>query len=437
MIQGFRGFEPPANVPFARGIEGDTLHTVYDETAKEHIYTISELNRSARETLEETFGEVWVKGEISELKRAASGHLYFTLRDADSEISAVRFRSHASVLSGVPIEQGMTILAFGKLTVYEPRGRYQFVASILQPIGAGALQAAIERLKARLLEEGLFDPAHKVPLPPFPRRIGVVTSPSGAAFRDIRATLTRRWPLADLFLFPTSVQGESAPTEIVDAVEAAVRFSEAEEPLDVLIVGRGGGSAEDLAAFSDEQVVRTIYGCPIPVVSAVGHEVDSALSDFAADLRAPTPASAAELVAPDVQDLIRTIEALASRAGRSISSRLTIRSERLRANLRGYLFRIPGRKIETISQRLDVAVEALRAGMARSLTERVRRWEHAADVLRLADPNLPLRRGYSLTFLKGTTTPLRAASEISEGSRIETRLATGRLHSRVEEVIDE
>lgn len=407
------------------------------QTAKEHVYTVSELNRSARGTLEETFSEIWVKGEISELKRAASGHLYFTLKDADSELSAVRFRTRASVLSAVPVEQGMTVLAFGTLTVYEPRGRYQFVASILQPIGAGALQAAIDRLKARLFEEGLFDPSRKAPLPSYPIRIGVVTSPNGAAFRDIRSVLERRWPIAEVYLFPASVQGERAPEEIVAAIDTATHFSRDRRNLDVLIVGRGGGSAEDLAAFSHESVVRAVFACPIPTVSAVGHEIDSALSDFAADLRAPTPASAAELIAPNMQDVLREIENHVARSAQGLSGRVTAGWERLRANLRGYLFRIPARKLETASQRLDAAVEGLSAGMSRTFADRARRFLHTADVLRLADPGRPLSRGYSMTFLAGATTPLRDVSEVAEGSKIETRLATGRLRSRVEEVIEE
>jgi len=194
--------------------------------SEEHVYTVSELNRSARGMLETEFADVWLRGEVSEIKRAASGHLYFTLKDEDSEISAVRFRSRTSALTPVEVEQGMNVLALGKLTVYEPRGRYQFVASVLQPLGVGALQAAIEKLKARLDEEGLFDAAHKKPLPPYPLRIGVITSPSGAALRDIRSVLARRWPVAEVYLFPTSVQGESAPEELVSALDAAIRFSD-------------------------------------------------------------------------------------------------------------------------------------------------------------------------------------------------------------------
>jgi len=404
---------------------------------QERVYTVSELNRSAKDALEGTFGEIWVTGEVSELKRAASGHIYFTLKDADSELSAVRFRGRTSAFAAHFIEQGTVVLAFGKLTVYEPRGRYQFVASILQPVGAGALQAAIERLKARLHEEGLFDPSHRKPLPRFPRRIGVITSATGAAFRDVRSVLERRWPLAHLLLFPSSVQGENAPAELVASLDAAIRYSASGGDLDLLIIGRGGGSAEDLAAFSDETLVRAISACPIPVVSAVGHEIDAALSDFVADLRAPTPASAAELAAPDIGELATTLDRLVARGTRVLSLKLAARWEQLRANLRESLFRLPERRVETLWQRLDVAVDRLARATSQTVSDRTRRLEHATDLLRLSDPGLPLRRGYSLTTLLGSTEPIRDAAELVEGTRIETRLAKGRLHSSVEEVIGE
>jgi exodeoxyribonuclease VII large subunit len=404
---------------------------------EEHVYTVSELNRSARGMLETEFADVWLRGEVSEIKRAASGHLYFTLKDEESEIRAVRFRGRASALTPVEVEQGMTVLALGKLTVYEPRGRYQFVSSVLQPLGEGALQAAIERLKSRLDEEGLFDAAHKKPLPPYPLRIGVITSPDGAALRDIRSVLTRRWPVAEVYLFPTSVQGESAPEELVSALDAATRFSDQFRPLDVLILGRGGGSAEDLAAFSNERVIRAVFGCRIPVISAVGHEIDFTISDFVADRRAPTPASAAELVAPDCREISETVCARVAWMTRLVAAHLAHRFDRLRANLRGYLFRLPGRKIETLSQRLDGLVDVLARRASQMFSLRVQRLAHFTDILRLSDPRLPLHRGYSLTFLKGSAVALRDVAGVSSGCEIETRLATGRLHSRVEEVMDE
>jgi exodeoxyribonuclease VII large subunit len=401
-----------------------------------HVFTVSELNRSARERLETHFGEIWLKGEVSEMKRAASGHLYFTLKDDEAEIGAVRFRSRTSAFTPLAIAPGTMVLALGTLTVYEPRGRYQFVASLLQPLGEGALQAAIERLKARLKEEGLFDPAHRKPIPPFPSRIGVVTSPTGAALRDVRSVLERRWPIAEVFLFPTSVQGESAPDELVAALERAARFSERARPLDVLILTRGGGSAEDLAAFSDERVVRGVFACPIPIVSAVGHEIDSALTDFVADLRAPTPASAAELVAPDRGEILELVASIVSRMTRGLATRLRRRSDRLRTSIRPSLLRIPEHKIEILEQRLDGLVERLGQGMARAVSLRAERIGRLEDVLRLSDPGLPLRRGYSLTYLKGSSRALRDTAGVSTGSELETRLGAGRLRSRVEEVMD-
>jgi exodeoxyribonuclease VII large subunit len=404
---------------------------------EQHVYTVSELNRGAREILEAEFGEVWVKGEISEMKRAPSGHLYFTLTDGRSELSAVRFRSRTPSVIDVLIEPGTVALAFGKVTIYEPRGRYQFVASVLQPIGEGALQAAFERLKSKLKEEGLFDPAHKKKLPAFPLRIGVVTSPSGAALRDIVSVLTRRWPLATIYLFPATVQGEQAPEELTAALDRAARFSQYVERLDVLIFGRGGGSAEDLIAFSHENVARAVFACPLPVVSAVGHEIDFAISDFTADLRAPTPSAAAELVTPHRDDVVNTLSSIASRGTRAVIARLQARTATLQASLKSYLFRIPTRKVETSEQRLDQLIGDLSRSAAAAFQRRAERLSHREDVLRLSDPGLPLRRGFSLTFLEGTNVPLRDTSAVTRGSAIETRLAAGRLSSRVEEVMDE
>ena len=211
----------------------------------------------------------------------------------------------------------MVVLVFGRATVYEPRGRYQFVASLVQPVGTGLLHAAFERLKEKLRLEGLFDPAHKRPLPTFPARIGVVTSPTGAALHDILAVLGRRWPIARVFLFPSSVQGDAAPAELVAALGRAGSFTDDGAPLDLVILGRGGGAAEDLAAFNDERLARAVYASPIPVISAVGHDVDVSITDFVADVRAPTPSAAAELVTPDRAE----IAALAAAHGRTVGER--------------------------------------------------------------------------------------------------------------------
>jgi len=400
----------------------------------QHVFTVSELNRSARELLESRFAEVWVKGEVADLKRAPSGHLYFTLKDEDGELSAVRFRGRSALFADPAVESGTVVLAFGKLTVYEPRGRYQFVATLVQSVSAGALRLAFERLKQKLEDEGLFANDRKIPIPECPERIGVITSPSGAAIRDVVSILERRWPTVTVFVFPSSVQGDAAPGELCAAVERAVRFSAAVAPLDVLILGRGGGSAEDLAAFSDEHLARAVFGCPIPVLSAVGHETDFSIVDFVADRRAPTPSAAAELAVPNRFDVVPRLDTTAARMTRAVTTALRARRTSLRSLLRGYLFRVPQRRIETLAQRLDLQIGAATRGIANAWSVRRRTARRAEEILRLSDPSLPLRRGYSLTFAAGSSRPLRDASGVSAGDRIETRLDSGRLTSRIEEV---
>jgi len=406
--------------------------------AEQHVFSVTELNRAARGLLESTYGEIWLRGEIAEMKRAPSGHLYFTLKDEDAEISAVRFRSRSSSRLGTPlIEPGMVVLAFGRLTVYEPRGRYQFVASLLQPMGAGALQAAFEALKKRLAAEGLFDPSTKASLPRFPGRIGVITSAAGAAFHDICSVLDRRWPVAEILLFPSSVQGATAPAELVAALETAQRYHEGRDPLDLLIVGRGGGSAEDLMAFNDESVARALHGCPIPTVSAVGHEVDFSISDFVSDVRAATPSAAAEVATPNRDELRQDLIAATQMLRRSTETVLRRRSDRLSGMVKGYLFRVPQRLVETYEQQLDHYVDRC----LRSTRERMRSlWRaacHLTDLLRVSDPRLPLRRGYSMTRQTDTQELIRRADQVVPGMLLETLLEEGRLTSRVEEVSGE
>lgn len=416
---------------FCRG--EDTLNNKMHE---ERIYTISELNRKARQILEGGIGSVWLKGEVSNLTRAMSGHLYFTLKDEGSQISAVRFKGRSAFLPFPTIEDGMKVLAYGRLTIYEPRGRYQFVVSIIQPAGVGALQLAFERLKEKLGREGLFDKDHKKPLPAFPQRIGVVTSPTGAAIRDIGSVLKRRWPLAKVYLFASSVQGETAAEEIVTAIARAQAFSRIQVPLDLLIVGRGGGSLEDLASFNDERVARAIFGCEVPIVSAVGHEIDFTIADFVADLRAPTPSAAAELVTPDHLDVLTSLVAFLAKSQRSMRALLDRRAQGLQTHLKGYIFRIPGQRVEMLAQGLDLRLAELCRLTGEAWKKRQRDAVRLEDLLRLVDPSLPLRRGYSLTFIPGEPTPLRKAASLSRGERIETRLLNGRILSQVEEVIE-
>jgi len=402
-----------------------------------HVFTVSELNASARTSLEQQFGTIWVRGEVSGLTRAPSGHLYFTLKDEDSEISAVRFRSRTSRLAPVTIEPGTLVLAQGTLTVYEPRGRYQFVVSILQPLGEGALQRAFEALKRKLSEEGLFRPEAKSELPLMPQSIGLITSPQGAAVRDVHSVLERRWPHVAVYLFPSSVQGEAAPAELREALDRAIRFSTTANPLDLIIMTRGGGSAEDLAAFNDEALARAVFACPIPVISAVGHEIDFSISDFVADHRAPTPSAAAEVAVPDRADVLTVLGSLVRRMHRQTQTHWRSRTDAFRLRADACLMRSPQRRFETYEQRLDLGLSSILRSMSAAWRRRRDAAHHAAEILRLSDPSLPLERGYSFTYRQGDARPLRGIAGLHKGETLETRLADGRIVSRVEEVTED
>ena len=295
------------------------------------VLTVTELTGAIKGVLESSFGVIWVTGEISNLRRPASGHVYFTLKDEGSQIRGVAFRSAAGRI-GFDLEDGMKIVCRGKLNVYPARGEYQLIIDAAEPKGLGALQMAFEQLKERLEKEGMFDPSHKKNIPFLPGKIGIVTSPSGAAVRDILNITGRRFPSTDIIIAPAAVQGVDAPMEICDAISDLNSIG-----ADVIIVTRGGGSLEDLFCFNDERVARAIHSSKIPVISAVGHEIDFTIADFVADLRAPTPSAAAELVVPDRKDLIERI--------RSLKSRLI--------NTRGVSLR-------GLENRLDFAVKALR-----------------------------------------------------------------------------
>jgi exodeoxyribonuclease VII large subunit len=400
----------------------------------QHVFSVSELNSAARTALEQTFGSVWVRGEISEMTHAPSGHLYFTLKDEGSELSAVRFKSRSSLLAQPPVDAGMSVLALGSLTVYEPRGRYQFVVSLLQPIGAGALQRAFEQLKRKLQDEGLFSAETKVALPEVPRTIGVITSPQGAALRDIHSVLQRRWPHVRLYVFASSVQGPAAPEELRAALDRAVRFSASVQPLDVLILTRGGGSAEDLAAFNEEALARAVHACPIPTVSAVGHEIDFSITDFVADCRAPTPSAAAELVVPDRREALGAVSSMVHRMKRQAYALWKERAGAHRLHSSACLMRGPQKRVETLEQRLDLGLSAMLRSIALRWKECHDAFLHGSEILRLSDPRLPLHRGYSLTFRQGETRPVTSVRSLQRGESIETHLSDGLVMSRVEEV---
>src|SRR3989454_4751474 len=299
---------------------------LFQQTSK--VLTVSELTRSIRNTLEAKFSAVWVQGEISNYKLQPSGHQYFTLKDQRAKIECVIWRDTMSPLRQ-PLVDGAQVQVYGTVTVFEAQGKYQLRVEILQPRGVGVLQAKFEALKRKLEAEGLFAPERKRPLPKFPRRIGIVTSPSGAAIRDMLNVLHRRAPWLQILINPVRVQGTGAAQEIAVAIRELALPNEAFAPLDLIVVTRGGGSIEDLWEFNEEIVARAIFHSSVPIVSAVGHEIDFTISDFAADLRAPTPSAAAELIVPDIVDLRRRIEVLGRALARHLLNRVRDAQQRL------------------------------------------------------------------------------------------------------------
>lgn len=361
---------------------------------------------------------VSVEGELSNYKMYASGHCYFTLKDEKASLKGVMFKSRARLLRFQP-ENGMKVVATGEVSVYERDGAYQLYVERLLPVGAGELSVAFEQLKARLAAEGLFNEEHKKPLPPFPRTIGIVTSLSGAVLRDIYRVSKRRDANVRLVLYPTLVQGEGAAAEIA----AAIRFFNEKYPVDLLIVGRGGGSAEDLWAFNEEPVVRAIYDSVIPVISAVGHETDTTLSDYASDVRAATPSQAAELAVPETAALIRRIGECEMRLQKAVKSRLYYERERVERLGGFFLKRPPQVLLVERRQRLDMAAEALDHGMRRALLEKQHAFQVAAEKLEMLNPLQVIRRGYSVVEKDGAA--VRSVKELVSGDGILVRLADG------------
>ena len=439
------------------------------------MFTVSELTRLVRASLERDFAEVWLEGEVSNLRAPGSGHLYCTLKDDSSQIRAVIFRPTALRLR-FGLEDGLHVIARGRVTVYEPRGEYQIILEYLEPQGRGAQQLALEQLKTRLAAEGLFDQDRKKPLPAFPRTVGIVTSLSGAAVRDIMTVLRRRCPILHLILTPVSVQGEGSAEQIV----AAVRSLAAIDQVDVIIVGRGGGSSEDLSTFNDERVVRAIAESPVPIVSAVGHETDVTLADFAADMRAPTPSAAAEAVAPVLSEVLDRLGELTTRCRRAIHRHCEGARSRLELMI-SYLANVRFRVLEDM-QHVDGAVIRMRQAMQELLKQgwdqfhaiqhelignspaaRVRHGtamvpqllsrlqqvmrfeldrrsqEARACLARLhaLSPLAILDRGYSIVETVPARRIVRDASQVLAGQEVVARLARGQLRCTVNETVPE
>jgi len=389
------------------------------------VYSVSEITRHIRTLLEGQFSEIGLEGEISNFKAATSGHLYFSLKDANSQIRCVLFRGMAQKLRFKP-EDGLSVLLFGRVTVYELRGEYQILVDHMEPQGIGALQLAFEQLKKKLEAEGLFDASRKKPLPFLPKKIGIVTSPTGAVIRDMIHVLTRRFPNIQILLNPVAVQGLQAGPEIASAI---FEMSERDD-LDVLIVGRGGGSIEDLWAFNEEVVARAIAHCRIPVVSAVGHETDFTIADFVADVRAPTPSAAAELVVPVKEDLLYDLGKQRHQLYQAITQKL----EGLRLGLRqweGY-FKDPTRGISEKLLRLDHVRERMIRATTHQATLLESTMKNWVDRLRSLNPLAILDRGYAIATLQGGTTPLVEAGQVIPGDVVAVRLARGKFTSVVQ-----
>lgn len=443
--------------------------------ASPDIYTVTRLNREARDLLEDAFPVVWVEGELSNLSRPTSGHWYFTLKDAGAQVRCAMFRGRNSGLGFVPGE-GMQVLVRCRVSLYEARGDYQLIVEHLEEAGAGALRRAFDLLKQRLAGEGLFSAEHKKPIPALPRRIGVITSPTGAALRDILSVLQRRFPALPVLLYPVPVQGPGAAQRIAAAVHLASRRRDC----DVLIVARGGGSLEDLWAFNEEVLARAVYQCDVPIVTGIGHETDFTIADFVADVRAPTPSGAAERVSPDQVEWRSRFEALGARLASLLTRHLAHQEERL-----GWLMRRlqpPGRRLEGVAQRIDELEQRLqraqlgligrqRAHLAelkahlqrhspsqtlnqldsyrRNLTLRLQTAQqrilegsshHLAALTRALDAISPLAtlgRGYAIVTRVADGTVVRRATDVTPGAKIEARLAKGKLLCEVQRTLDQ
>ncbi len=400
---------------------------------QKRIYTISEITQNIRGILESAFGEVWVEGEISNFINHSSGHMYFSLKDAGAVLACAFFRSANHGLK-FQIKEGMNVICLGKISVYDKRGQYQLYVEKIELKGIGALQMAFEQLKAKLAKEGLFDEARKRPIPYLPARIGVVTSPTGAAIRDILNILKRRFQNVEVILNPVRVQGEGAEKEIARAIEEFNTFNEEmprDKRVDVLIVGRGGGSLEDLWSFNEEITARAIFKSDIPVISAVGHEIDWTIADFAADKRAPTPSAAAEMVVPRKEDLVIRLEEIAGRLDNSIADKIILLEGGLKTLSESYILKQPINIIERYQQRIDDMAGNIELRIGHMLDIKKAAFGTICGKLEMLSPFKVLSRGYSITAFASSGKTVRDASGLKAGDEIRTRLAKGFVVSGV------
>ena len=392
--------------------------------------SVSELNNHIKGLLERDsrLTEVCVRGELSNYKIYPSGHHYFTLKDSESSLKCVMFKSSAVKLRFRP-DSGMSVTAFGRVSVYPRDGAYQLYCSALMPEGAGDLQLAFEQLKEKLAGEGLFDRSHKKPLPAFPEKIAIITSPAGAAVHDMIRILGRRWPMTRVLLLPVRVQGTEAPAEIAGAIRYANEF----ELADLIITGRGGGSIEDLWAFNDERVARAIYASRIPVISAVGHEPDVTIADYVADARASTPSNAAEIAVPDCGKIREALESLGIRSCQAMTGKLSALSDRLAALAGKRVLTDPLAHIENRRMELDRVRDGLAAAGERVLAAKKQDFIRLASMLDAMSPLRVLSRGYAIASAENGK-PVKSAKALSEGERLNISFTDGRAGCRVEKI---
>ncbi len=397
-------------------------------TEDTHIFSVSELTHTIKRLLEDNIPTVWLEGEVSNFKAHSSGHYYFTLKDEQAQISAVIWRSRVANLD-FELQDGMHVQALGNVRLFERSGRYNFDILHIQPAGVGRLQMEFERLKKQLAAEGLFDTRYKKPIPRFPLRIGVVTSDTGAAIRDIINVLKRRAPHVQIILRPVQVQGEGAAQDIAQAIKEFNRYGQ----VDVLIVGRGGGSLEDLWAFNEEVVARAIFDSQIPIISAVGHEIDYTIADFVADLRAPTPSAAAELAVPDFNEIKQNILTLAARLKRAVLMRIEQFRQQVITMQRSYGLR----RLEDVLHQYALRVDDLTNQMVKSFRQKIEKDKQHVEHIQLRlwnlNPRKVLERGYSITYINGQV--VRDAAQVKKGQQTQTELFKGKFFGTVTKVV--
>ena len=392
----------------------------------EKLFTVSEITRKIRTSLEHDFSNISIVGEISNIRRPSSGHVYLTLKDENAQIQAVVFRNTASKIK-FELKDGMEIISFGSITVYEPRGQYQIIIDQIEPKGIGALQLAFQQLKEKLEKEGFFDISRKKPIPFIPQKIGIVTSPTGAAIKDILNIIERRFANVEILLYPVKVQGDGAAEEIAEAILELNKLPD----IDVIIVGRGGGSLEDLWAFNEEAVARSIYNSIIPVISAVGHEIDITIADLVADKRALTPSEAGELVVPQKDLLLDILGKFKSRLFQSLASKLKLSKDTLARAANSYAMRQPFDKLHRLQQRLDEFAQRLNLNITHALNTEREKLLGIAGKLESLNPLSVLKRGYTITTKLENNKPLREVRGVNKGDKIKTSFFKGSVISAI------